>query len=151
MHLRKTALLFFLFIFNYNLMAQNLIISGQITNVETGEPIPYVTVGVPRENLGTVANEKGEFKFTIPLEKASKGGKVIFSCIGFEAKEEIILNFGTDFKEIRLKPQPKDLKEVVINPEKPKRRILGKNERHRLISANFFTIYEEVDDELGKE
>ena len=55
-------------------------ISGKILDVETKEPIPFVSVVIREANKGTIANEKGEF-FINGL--CSQINTLIISCHGY--------------------------------------------------------------------
>ncbi|MDX1439036.1 MAG: TonB-dependent receptor, partial [Rubricoccaceae bacterium] len=55
-------------------------VTGRVTQVETGEPIPGATILVEGTNYGTAANSDGLFRFRIPA-----GGYVLLiRAVGFE-------------------------------------------------------------------
>jgi hypothetical protein len=43
-------------------------ITGTITDAETGDPLPFATIGIIRTGKGTVTNSSGEFGLKIPRE-----------------------------------------------------------------------------------
>jgi len=58
----------------------NFSISGTILDVETKEPIPYVSVVIRNANQGTIANENGEFSFKGLCDQSNV---LIISCYGY--------------------------------------------------------------------
>ena len=74
----------FLTAFSLNLFSQSdscsFSLSGTILDVETKEPIPYVSVVIQEAGKGTIANEKGEF-FINGL--CSQSNTLIISCHGY--------------------------------------------------------------------
>ena len=71
-------------ILSLNIFAQSdsctFSLSGKILDVETKEPVPYVSVVIKEEGKGTIANEKGEF-FINGL--CSQSNTLIISCHGY--------------------------------------------------------------------
>jgi hypothetical protein len=96
-----------LFLVSFSITAQ---IKGVVKDSISGKPIPYVSVWIQNENIGTTTEENGEF--TINLMEKNKN--LIFSALGFEKKiikasKAILVN---------LKPIAYQLDEVVISEEK---------------------------------
>ena len=81
---RVTFLLVFLLSIKSLLLAQSdscgYTISGKILDVETKEPIPYVSVMTRDGSKGTIANEKGEFVID---SLCSKINTLFVSCYGY--------------------------------------------------------------------
>lgn len=99
--MKKTYLLFILF--SVSLSAQ---IKGVVKDSLSGKPIPYVSVWVENENIGTTTEENGEFAITT----ANKEAKLIFSAIGFEEKRIVT----SKVKEVFLNPTSYQLDELVF-------------------------------------
>lgn len=59
--------------------------AGIILNENTKAPIAYAHLIIPSEKRGTTADEKGNFKFTVP--DAWLGKELKISCVGFEDKK----------------------------------------------------------------
>ena len=53
---------------------------GRLIDSETGDPIPYANIGIPKIMSGTVSDEDGRFI----LKYNSVNDIVLFSAIGFE-------------------------------------------------------------------
>lgn len=66
----------------YSGIAQHLV-SGYVFEKDTKDPIPYVNIGSPTTNMGTVSDDNGYFE----LMCDSKDEKIIFSSIGYTTEE----------------------------------------------------------------
>lgn len=62
------------------------IITGKVLNAESGEPIPYVNIGIIDLGTGTVSSFEGDFT----LSYESDGDSVTFSSIGYQTKRVIV-------------------------------------------------------------
>lgn len=89
-------------------------ISGYVTNQETKEPVAGVTVHIPKLSAGTISNEYGFYRISVPRGKYS----LRFSFIGM--KERLIdLNlYGTGELNLDMRSVLVPLKEAVIKAEK---------------------------------
>jgi len=58
-------------------------ISGKVTDAETGEALPYATVGLVGLPIGTITNSRGEFDFFISVEFAVETFQI--SMIGYKS------------------------------------------------------------------
>ena len=64
-------------------VAQEMEVSGLVTEAETGEPLPGVNIVVQGTTTGTTTGLDGVYSITVPGEDAV----LIFSFIGYEAQE----------------------------------------------------------------
>lgn len=89
-------------------------ISGYVTNQETKEPVAGVTVHIPKLSAGTISNEYGFYRISVPRGTYS----LRFSFIGM--KERLIdLNlYGTGELNLDMRSVLVPLKEAVIKAEK---------------------------------
>jgi len=55
---------------------------GVVKDSITGQPIPYVSIWVENENIGTTSEENGTFS----INTTSKSKTLIFSALGFKTK-----------------------------------------------------------------
>ena len=80
----KIFIYIYLTVFSWNLVAQTdsctFSLSGTILDVETKEPIPYVSVVIQEAGKGTIANDRGEF---IINGLCSQSNTLIISCHGY--------------------------------------------------------------------
>lgn len=81
-----------------------------VIDEETKEIIPYVNIWVENENLGTTANENGEFELKINHTKV-----IHFSAIGYETKK---ISSDSIKQRVELTPTINELNEVIITAEK---------------------------------
>ena len=62
--------------------AQNVVLSGQVRDVSTGEPLAGVTVYVSQRRTGTATNMSGRYTLTLPSHRELE---VVYSYIGYES------------------------------------------------------------------
>lgn len=83
-------------------------ISGTVTSIEDGSPLPGVTVRVKNTNLGTITDVDGNYSIDVPTENA----KLIFSFIGFITEEIEIGNQSVI--NLVMVPDIMSLEEIVV-------------------------------------
>jgi hypothetical protein len=94
--------------------AGNVILSGYVTDTETREPLPGVTVYIAKAGIGTMSNEYGYYALTAP-----RGSHLLqFSSIGMKEKQlRISLNSAGELN-MSMNTMIIPLKEVVVTAEK---------------------------------
>ena len=103
----KTGLLLFLMAFSTHLaLAQNVQVSGQITD-ENEMPIPGASVLVKGTSTGAAADLDGNYNISAPANAT-----LVFSFIGYSPKEVAIGNQSQI--DVQLEPDVSDLEEVVV-------------------------------------
>ncbi|GAB3196785.1 hypothetical protein ABID22_003473 [Pontibacter aydingkolensis] len=152
MHYKHFWLLAIAFLLNTTYtFAQAVKISGKVLDTTTQQPVPYANIGIAGKEIGTVANNSGEFSFKVDTKDLPSSGSIIVSCVGYESIElPININASKPYL-VELKQESFNIAEVSIKPRKLKKKVLGKNDREYLTSTLFFTVYDEVDDKLGRE
>lgn len=111
--------LFLLFCFLNPLVAVfGQIISGQIKNSKTQNPIEYINIGIVGKEIGTVSDVFGNFKLS--LNNALDSDTLRISAISFRAKNYKIADLrATEFpKIILLDEEIVQLAEVIISNKK---------------------------------
>ena len=88
-------------------LGQNLDVSGTISDQETGEPMPAVTVVVQGSNQGTVSNVDGFYEISVP-----QGSTLIFSFVGYLSQE--IPVEGRVQIDVSLIQEATELEEIVV-------------------------------------
>lgn len=63
-------------------ISQEVILKGKITD-SNNIGLPFVNIGIPKKNTGTVSNENGEYKLKIP-SNILENDTVVFSYIGYK-------------------------------------------------------------------
>jgi hypothetical protein len=112
--MKKLNALFFLFA-TYFFNAQ--VISGTVISKNENLPVPYVKIGIEKENAGTVSDEKGNFSIDLSGLDASR--KLRIEVPGYEPYAETIQNFRKqDRQQVFLKEKVKSIKEVNIKVKK---------------------------------
>jgi hypothetical protein len=140
----KTGLSFFL------LFIPGLIFSqpqrGRVLSGETNTGIGYVNVGIIGRNIGTVANEAGDF--TLILDKTYVNDSLRFSMIGYESKTLPVAQFKKDSViYVFLKPALYKLQEVKVIYHKPREIKLGTEVVSNDLRSGF--AYNDLSSELG--
>ena len=126
-------LVFFLSLSSSSLRAQ-LICSGVLLDSTNKQPLEFVNIGIPSKGIGTVSDEKGAFRFTVP--DSLKDLNVRISLIGYRSitvPAKDLANSAT----LMLSPQSTNLAEVQVNPKKIKIKVLGNETLTQFVSAGF--------------
>jgi TonB-linked SusC/RagA family outer membrane protein len=87
--------------------AQDVQITGTVTEAATGLPIPGATVAVKNTSQGVATDIDGNYTI-----KAPKGSTLVFTFLGFETVEKTVTEAGTI--SASLKEAAKTLDEVVV-------------------------------------
>lgn len=105
-NLKVILLLFALLGFNLA-YAQQKTISGKVTDADSGEPLPGVTIVVKGTTNGTITNFDGNFSL-----QAEEGQTLAFSFIGYTTQD---VEIGTTSEiNLQLQPTVESLEEVVV-------------------------------------
>lgn len=127
-------LFLYVFFFNSISLAYSGGIKGRITT-KTGEPLPYAGIAVKGTSNGTMANEEGEYEFSLPAGNY----EITFQFLGFKSVSRTVM-VGADFTELNvgLEEQALNLKEATIGNGKEDpaysimRRAIAKARFHQL-------------------
>ncbi len=104
-------------------------ISGRITDAETGEPLPFASIYVPRTKSGAASNADGYFQVDL-----GGSNKVVFSYLGYQTQVKTISGGDAD---VQLVSETLDLETVeIISGGEDKsyaviRRAIAKADYHR--------------------
>jgi uncharacterized protein YifN (PemK superfamily) len=83
---------------------------GVVKDSITGQPVPYVSIWVENENIGTTSEENGTFT----INTTSKSKMLIFSSLGFKTKSVAVSNAAV----VYLKPTPYQIEEIVLGAKR---------------------------------
>ncbi len=111
-YLRRISLLFYLALSICGVNAQELKVSGVVSDLGTKEGIPMVSVYFKGTSVGTVTGKKGEFT----LLSVSGNDTIVFSSIGYVNQQIPVKNIKNPL-EIKLKPDEVSLNEVAVRPD----------------------------------
>lgn len=112
-------------------VAQRLVVSGQVVEAASGEPVPFASVFVPKTSLGATADMDGRFRLTLP---GPGPDSIAVSALGFDTQKRKLSDAAVQTVLFRLKPGGVALAEVMVlsrQPENPAFRILREVQRHR--------------------
>ena len=107
--MNKLLLSLFLVLFSMVLSAQQVLVSGKITD-EKNQALSFSSVLVKGSTQGTNANADGFYS----LKLAPGTYELIFQYVGYKKKVEKIVVEGNTIKNVSLSPESYELKEVVI-------------------------------------
>ncbi|MGR7812077.1 carboxypeptidase-like regulatory domain-containing protein [Lacinutrix undariae] len=107
-HSNKVILSTLLFLFSFQCIVAQSIISGKIVD-SNNEPIPFAHIRLENTNIGTISNDIGVFKLVVHIENKNK--LLIISSLGYKT-EKITLN--DEYQTITLTEDVTQLNEVVI-------------------------------------
>jgi TonB-linked SusC/RagA family outer membrane protein len=85
-----------------------LVITGKVTDVADGNPLPGVNILVKGTTVGTTTDDEGNFTLSVPNESSV----LIFSFIGFTTQEQPV--GSQTFLDIKLSADINTLNEVVV-------------------------------------
>jgi len=88
-------------------LAQTTVIKGQVVDAKTNESLPGVTVFVKSTNQGVTSDISGMYSI-----RTTPGKVLVFTCVGYRPNEVTVGK--TTQLNIRMEPDPRMLKEVVI-------------------------------------
>lgn len=98
-------------------LPKNIIIKGKITDAETNNEIPFVSIGISGQNVGTVTNGNGEFQLKISEELSES--EIIISHIGYRKFVKPVKYFIDKENIISLQKVFISLQEVIIRNNDP--------------------------------
>ncbi|MGN0189972.1 MAG: SusC/RagA family TonB-linked outer membrane protein [Candidatus Cryptobacteroides sp.] len=88
--------------------AQNITVSGNVTDSSTGEAVPFASVHLKGTMTGVSTDASGNYSITVP----AGDGTLVFSSIGYRTSEQQIAGRGV--VDARLEPDTQYLDEVVV-------------------------------------
>ena len=125
-------------------------IEGQVVQAAGGAPVPFATVGVRGQSLGSAADEQGRFRFVVPA--AAGADTLVFSCLGYETARVPVAAFGPGRRrQVALRAVPTRLAAVTIRPGKVRTKTFGRTGSSTFMTSRLYTEPDLVRDELGRE
>ena len=138
--LKSISLFLVAFFVSINLMAEQYILEGKVTNTLL-EPLSYVTVQIKSQQMGTRTDDAGHYRFK--LEEGEYD--LVFSLIGYKTKEQkVIVRKEGMTLNIILESNTKGINEVKITASKKDKaeeyiRQVIKNKESNLSKINSFS------------
>lgn len=106
-----------LLLFPFYLSAQQsdyLVLRGQISAANTGEPLSHAHIGIPQRGIGTTSGYDGQFLLKIP--NYYRNSDLVISYLGFQTYRTPIARINGNIK-VRLQPAAAVLQEIVVMDE----------------------------------
>ena len=132
-------------------VAQRIVISGQVIEAASGEPVPFASLFVPKTSTGVTADVQGKFRMAVSGEADS----LAVSALGFVGQRKKLGTAPEQSVLFRLKKAGGvALAEVVVSsrqPENPAFRILREVQRHKpenertALEASEFSSYNRIE------
>lgn len=100
-------------------------ISGLVQDAETGEPLPYVNIGIVHGDRGTVSDETGYY--SLDLTDADSSAVLRYSFIGYESLDLKVRDVDSYYagEAVQLTPKVLEMKAVVVFPREYAEKIVG--------------------------
>jgi pimeloyl-ACP methyl ester carboxylesterase len=128
---------------------QSRVLEGLVLDARTQQPVPFATVGVPQQPLGTAASEAGTFRLVLP--DGATAPALVVSSVGYEAATVPLANWPAGRQTIRLHPASVALGQVVVRGGKVKTKTFGRTATSTFMVARMYTEPDLISDELGRE
>lgn len=129
------------FLLFFSLLSQTILAqtaySGRVVDAATQESLAFVNVGIVGQNVGTVTDEQGYFQ--LPVNEGLMNDSIRFSMIGYQTETRLIRDLSVYYPTgiIALKAADLQLREVQINADKLKSKILGSESTSRNFTGGF--------------
>jgi outer membrane receptor protein involved in Fe transport len=117
----KKLLLFVLLLTSINLFAQEVKVTGNITDAATGKPVSGASISVKGKLTGTTTDSKGNY--TLSANKLKLPFTIVISAVGFEVQESPITSADNNIS-IKLTQKAIVLNEVVSSATRINQSIL---------------------------
>ena len=87
--------------------AQNISVSGNVTDSSNGEPIPFASVHLDGTTIGVNTDSEGHYSLSVPHD-----GILVFSSIGYKSEEVLVSSSGVH--NVALDPDSEYLDETIV-------------------------------------
>lgn len=87
------------------------LLTGRVTDSETGMAVSYASIGLVRTNKGTTANQDGRFKLDVPSNLITD--TLVISSVGYKAVKLPVENSRSSY-EVQLTKNEPAMREVTI-------------------------------------
>jgi hypothetical protein len=121
---------------------QNIVARGHIYDRENRAPIPYATVGIAENNIGTVTNSDGFFLLKIPDSLA--GSSLVVSHLGFMNRTIPVQLISGQQADLYLDRRTISIQEVIIryiDPEVIIEKAMERRKENYAVEPAFLTTF----------
>lgn len=88
-------------------LAQNISVSGNVTDASTGNPIPFASVHLDGTMIGVSCDNEGHYSISVPFD-----GKLVFTSIGYRTTEVTVASSG--IIDVEMHPDTELLDETIV-------------------------------------
>src|SRR4051812_19925552 len=106
-HISKFFLFILLLFCSFNVIAQNTVVTGTVTDANTHQPLSFVTVSFVNSTIGINSNDQGKYT----LHTSQKYFQIKASFVGYKPALLTIIPGKEQVVNIRLFPEAKALQE----------------------------------------
>jgi CarboxypepD_reg-like domain len=134
----------------FHLEAQAQRLTGTVLDDATHAPIPFATVGVVQQALGTVADEAGQFSFDPGA--AAPTAEVVVTGVGYAPFRLTVAALRNRSAPIELHLLAVELPTATVQGRHLTERLLGRDERGGLAQLSFTSTQDDGSlDDIGRE
>ncbi|HET6560065.1 MAG TPA: carboxypeptidase-like regulatory domain-containing protein [Prolixibacteraceae bacterium] len=123
-----------------------ILFQGRVMAFDEKDPLPYSSISVLKQNIGTISNTDGDFELKLPGSMIND--TVIVSCMGYRQFRLPVRAITGELVTVYLQPasiQLQEVKVIYISPEEILRRMEAKIPINYAEKANIMTsFYREV-------
>lgn len=104
-----------------------ILFQGRVIAFDEKDPLPYASISVQKQNIGTISNTDGDFELKLPGRMIND--TVIVSCMGYKQFRLPVREITGELVTIYLQPasiQLQEVKVIYISPEEILRRMEAK-------------------------
>ena len=87
--------------------AQNISVSGNVTDSSTGEPVPFASVHLEGTTQGVSSDNEGHYSISVPHD-----GMLVFSSIGY--KTQVVTVASSEVINVELHPDSEFIDETIV-------------------------------------
>lgn len=98
---------FLFFVFPVFALGQQMLITGNVLDDDTNEPLPGATIIKKNTSIGTISDFDGNFELNVRV-----GDTLVFSFVGLKSQELLVLNSPVS---VRMEPELNQLNEVQVS------------------------------------
>lgn len=113
----KYALLLLFIFFSVVTKGQNTMVSGTVTDAQTNQPLPFVSVSFPGTSIGTNSGNNGKYS----IETGKTYTQLKFSFVGYKPVIRVIVAGKEQVINVKMEPNVQSLAAVNIKSGKKKR------------------------------
>ncbi len=151
--MKYPCLTLLILLFPFVAICQNTIVRGTITDAQTNQPLPFVTVGFPGTSIGTTSDNNGKYR----IETGKSYTQLKFSFVGYKPIVRTIVAYKEQTINVKLQPDVQSLATVTIHSGKKQRyrnkdnpavelirQVIAHKDSNRMQSYNY-TEYEQYE------